>query len=232
MNGVEAYPLHWPPHRKRTQYRRRAAFHSQKRETHQRTDGSTYSSTSKQSLSVADSRDRLFHELKLLGASKVVISSNLKLKIDGTPLGNQSNPVDPGVAVYFHITKLPHCLSCDAWDRAADNLAAIAKYVEAMRGQIRWGVADVASMFAGFKALPGAVITPASMSVDDAARFVATWAGVTTGTVLDKSCFSDSYRDAARKLHPDANGGVERQEWHTLQEAKQAIDHYHAGGGQ
>jgi hypothetical protein len=223
MNSVEAYPLHWPPHRKRTQYRKRAAFHSQKRETHQRSDGSTYSSTSKQSLSVADSRDRLYHELQLLGASKVIISSNLKLKIDGTSLGNQSNPADPGVAVYFHIAKLPHCLSCDTWDRAADNLAAIAKYVKAMRGQIRWGVADVASMFAGFKALPGAIITP-TMSVDDAARFVATWAGVTTGTVLDNKCFSDSYRAAARKLHPDANGGIERPEWHQLQSAKSAIE--------
>jgi hypothetical protein len=231
MDNVTAFPLHWPNGRPRTKYRKRANFHRQESTTFRRSDNSTYTQTRKKSLTIGDSRDRLLAELSKLGGSRVVISSNLRLRNDGLPVSAQSEPIDPGIAVYFQMNKQPHCLSCDTWDRAADNLAAIAKHVEAMRGQLRWGVADVAAMFAGFKALPGAIITPAQMSVEDAAQFIGALLGIGPNwmNVRDSAdTYRTCYRTAAKKLHPDANGGETRPEWHQLQQAQAVLDSHHA----
>lgn len=225
MQSVEAYPLHWPPHRKRTQCRSRAKFH-RKIERTTPSGGSTYQQ--KQSLTIADSRDRLYRELESLGGKKAIISSNLQVKLDGTPYGNQGNPVDPGVAVYFELNKQPHCLSCDAWDRAADNLAAIAKHVEAMRGQLRWGVADVASMFSGFKALPGAIITPAPMTIQEAEQFICGAIGgrhESSRLLIDPEAFKYAYRAAAMRLHPDTGEGGNA--WNELQRAAEVLKQHH-----
>lgn len=225
---IQAYPLSWPPHRKRTpaNQQRRANFHRKVEVTSQ------YGGTSwkkKEGLTVADSRDRVLHELEALGGQRVVISSNMELRNDGLPRSGQREPNDPGVAVYFEMNKQPHCLSCDTWDRCADNLAAIAKHVEAMRGQLRWGVADVATMFSGFKALPGPLVTAPPMTVEDAARFIAANAGVAHwGTISGfPDNFRSAYRIVAKKFHPDANGGTPRPEWATLQAAEAVLAKHH-----
>lgn len=228
MTSVEAYPLHWPQGRLRTKFRRRANFHRKVEETTRYNDGSSRTYSRKTSLTIAESRDRVHKELAMLGASGVIISSNLELRQDGMPRSGQREPSDPGVAVYFQMRKLPHSLSCDVWDRAADNLAAIAKHVEAMRGQLRWGVADIATMFAGFKALPGAIITPSAMTVEEATDFISEQTGANKEAIRGQpDSFQACYRDAAKKLHPDANGGQERQDWHLLQQAAQALRQHH-----
>ena len=48
----------------------------------------------------------------------------------------------------------PHALACDRFDRIEDNIAAIAAHIETLRGQERWGVADMKQAFAGHVALP------------------------------------------------------------------------------
>lgn len=209
MNPIEAFPLQWPKGRNRTKYPARARFHSRTGDR------------GKKPLTIASSRDRVQRELSKLGAKQVVISSNLRLRMDGELAGNQNEPQDSGVAVYFQLNKLPHCLSCDTWDRAADNLAAIAKHVEAMRGQLRCGVADVATMFSGFKALPGAIITPQAMTPDQAAEVISRHTQYTAEQLLQSrnGTVEDAYRAAAKIPHPDFNGGQERQDWHDLQEA-------------
>lgn len=45
-------------------------------------------------------------------------------------------------------------LACDKWDRCADNMVALAKHVEAIRGQLRWGVGSLEQAFGGYRALP------------------------------------------------------------------------------
>jgi len=222
----QAYPLTWPPHRPRTKYRKRAAFH-RKIERRSESSGSLYYDTA--SLTVEDAQSRTRKQLTMLGASNVVISSNLRLRQDGLPYSQQRQPDDPGIAVYFQLKKQPHCLSCDTWDRAADNLAAVAKYVEAMRGQIRWGVGDIAAMFAGFKALPGAIITPQAMTVEEAAEFLGGSNHPSVATVLmrDAETFKETYRSRAKELHPDANGGQTHPDWHKLQMAAEAMKQHH-----
>lgn len=137
-----SYPLHWPVGRPRTSSRTRAAFAT-------RSGGA---GGLLRPLTPAEGRDRVLDELDRLKAFDVVISSNL----GGL---SRAEPRDPGVAVYFNLrngkaASEKHCLACDRWDRVADNLAAIAAHVEAIRGQLRWGVGDVAQAFAGYKALP------------------------------------------------------------------------------
>lgn len=112
------YPLTWPTGWKRTptHARRRAAFR------HNRTELSIYQATS-----------RLQDELGRLGTQSEILSTNVETRLDGTPRSDRKAPIDPGVAVYFTLKGQPRCLACDKWDRVADNIAAIAAHIEAIR---------------------------------------------------------------------------------------------------
>lgn len=194
---VEAYPLQWPPHvpRTPTHQRARANFGRVVVEKSQYTDASW---KRRARLTIGQSRDRLLDELDRLGAKHAVISSDLVLRNDGLPRSGQRTPDDPGVAVYFLLDGEQHCMPCDRWDRIEDNLAAVAKHVEAVRGIARWGVGDVKAAFAGFKALP------ASTSA------VKQWWDVLG---VDPRCTVDEINTAFRRLvrtrHPDAGGSHE-----------------------
>lgn len=93
-------------------------------------------------------------EMGRLGATNVVISTNVPTRQDGLPYSNATEPRDHGVAVYFRLRRESRVLACDKWDRVADNLVALAKHVEAVRGQVRWGVGSLEQAFGGYKALP------------------------------------------------------------------------------
>lgn len=99
-------------------------------------------------------RQSLQHELRLLGATGFMLSSNIPLRLDGLPYSNSREPNDHGVAVYFRIKGEPRVLACDKWNLCADNMAALAKHVEAIRGQVRWGVGSLEQAFGGYRALP------------------------------------------------------------------------------
>ena len=151
VEEITAFPLYWPPARARVpeSARTRANF-----------------SKNGERLSIAAGRDRIIAELTTMRAQDVVISTNVPAKRDGTPYASAAEPRDPGVAVYFKWKEHPHCMACDKWDRLADNMAAIAKHLDAMRGQLRWGVADTATLFAGFKALPPGPLWWKTLGVD------------------------------------------------------------------
>ena len=67
----------------------------------------------------------------------------MRAKQEGTPYANARQPDVPGAAAYFYIDDAPYCYPCDAWTRVADNIAAIAAHLGAVRGQERWKVATV-----------------------------------------------------------------------------------------
>lgn len=141
--GVTRSPLSWPLGWKRTpaSQRRRAAWGHR-------------NGYVKQPLTVAQATDRLATELDRLRARDQVLSTNLALRLDGFPRSDQREPTDPGAAVYFTLNKQPRCLACDRWDRVADNIAALAAHVEALRAIDRWGVGTVEQAFRGYAALP------------------------------------------------------------------------------
>lgn len=155
--AAEAYPLQWPHELgvpRIPDARRQQAKFGKRAET-------SYGPTTKR-LTVAEAIARVQGELDRITEQgqlyrvppdSIVISTNLRTRGDGLPYSNARQPEDPGVAVYFELDGEAHCSPCDKWDRVADNLAAIAKHIEATRGQERWGVADVRSSFK-FAALP------------------------------------------------------------------------------
>jgi hypothetical protein len=185
---TQAYPLAWPEGRpRRTPAQRRAGQFGMVDKSKSYT---TYKSVP---LDVAVRR--LQAELDRLGARHVVLSTNIELRLDGQPRRDRGEPLDPGVAVYFHIGEDPPiCLPCDTFTRTADNIAAIAAHIEKTRAIERYGVATIAEMFTGFAALPA----PGSIP----------WWQI---LLLPRTASADEIRAAHRRLarerHPDLHGG-------------------------
>jgi len=140
--------------------------------------------------------------LRRLGVSSwnVIVSSNLVLGQRGMPLANQAEPRDPGVAAYFKLKDKDRVLACDRWNRTADNLAAIAAHIDAIRRVDRYGVGTLDQAFAGYSALPppGADNRPPWRKV----LGLEATDGVCTGEQIQ-----NAYRNLARRFHPDVEGG-------------------------
>lgn len=176
MSAVTRFPLSWPHGWQRTPagHRRSASFG-------RRRAVAPGGYASKQALSIAEAIGRLSGELQRLGVDSWLVSSNLKMRNDGLPYSQQSEPAAPGVAVYFRLSGKDRTLACDQWTRAADNIASIAAHIECLRGIDRYGVGTVDQAFAGYAALPpsaedwrsvfGLTGTPAWAMVE--ARFMA-----------------------------------------------------------
>jgi hypothetical protein len=138
MAKRDPYPLQWPQGWKRTgaSHRLRSRFGHRGQ------------------VSFAQSRSLLLAELERLGAANVVLTSDLPVRGDGLPYAN-GRAEDPGIAVWFVLRGHERVFACDRWLSHAENMLAIAKTVEAMRGMDRWGMADVVNRaFSGFAALP------------------------------------------------------------------------------
>ncbi|MEN6585327.1 MAG: hypothetical protein ABFE02_04640 [Sulfuricella sp.] len=215
--AVTAYPLTWPAGQPRltAQQRRRNWSFSKIR-------------------TIAVARDELLMELKRLGASRVVISSNLRLRGDGLPMGNQAAPADPGVAVYFRLAGQAVVMACDRWDRPEQNLWAIRLHIEALRGTERWGVGKANQAFTGYRALPDAR-TNVAMSLEEAADFIIRkgyMEGVPearNGVIGHPHILAGIYKVASKTCHPDTGGTHE--DFVRLQEAKRVLDEHHAHKG-
>ena len=153
----QRFPLAWPAGWKRTvpRQRRRAAF-SKGTAIRQEAIGTDVPRTIRKTrpLTVWDAIQRLSGELDRLRATQELVSSNVALRLDGLPRSGQSEPDDPGAAVYFQLNSKPRCLACDRWDRVADNIAAIAQHIDALRRIDRYGVGTMEQAFAGYAALP------------------------------------------------------------------------------
>ncbi len=191
-----AYPLSWPPGWKRTDSDRRLdARFSSIVSGEKRSDGYVPRYTRQKSM--VDATGFLVDELRRLRATAIVISTNIELRADGLPYSNRRAPSDPGAAVYFTFGKKPIALACDKWRRVEDNLYAIAKHIESLRGQERWGVGNVERAFSGYLRLPA----PGESGA-------ATWyavLGVSANATFEAA--RDAYRAKAREVHPDSPGG-------------------------
>lgn len=155
-----AYPLAWPTGwpRKTDSQRADARFGRQQRSTVNYTNGTSASWSHKKALTVSDGVKRVLDELRRLGARPgcTVISTNVVLRQDGLPRSGQREPGDSGVAVYWHdLTGAPRVMAIDQYRAVADNLAAVAATLEAMRAIERHGGAQILERaFTGFTALP------------------------------------------------------------------------------
>lgn len=173
-----AYPLAWPLGWKRTAGwdRKPAAFKN-----------------ARQEVTIAVARKRLADQLELLRANNVILSTNVELRADGQPRSDRRPPIDPGVAVYFDLKRRPTVLACDKWDRVADNIVALAKHIEAMRGMDRWGVGTLEQAFTGYAALPAPDPWWQTLGL--------------SGPTRSEREIREAYRKASNGSHPDRPGG-------------------------
>lgn len=172
---VEAFPLQWPAGRPRAKRRHDARFKS----------------------SLAKARDHLMDEIRLLGGRQAILSSNLELRLDGLPYANQRSPADSGIAVYFTYKNAQHCFACDDWRRVEDNVRAVGKTIEALRGVARWGTGDMMERaFQGFIALP----SPAQW-----------WhvLGFESMSDLSRNEVDVRFKKLAMQRHPDRGGSAD-----------------------
>lgn len=90
-----------------------------------------------------------------IGNWNVIISTDLRLRNDGLPYSTQREPENKGVAVWWKDNGEQRVIALDKYDRIADNMYAIGKTIEAMRGIDRWGGGEILNRtFAGFTSLP------------------------------------------------------------------------------
>lgn len=179
---TESYPLKWPLGRERTMFRKSAPFKT--------TPGRA--------------RDELLHELKLLGARDVVISSNVATYRRGGQdimyADQSAAKSDPGVAVYYTWKGDQYALACDRWNTVMDNLQALMKTVDAIRGIDRWGTGEMMkAAFAGFKALPE--------QAESSNR--PWWEVLNCGKDSPWWFVEDRYKALRKTTHPDAGGSSE-----------------------
>jgi DnaJ domain len=180
---IEAYPLAWPEGRVRTplSHREPARFMT----------------------TFARARDDVIREVARLKKVNlryqkdpgIIISTNIPLRNDGLPYANTKRIDDVGVAVYFSYKLQQRCFACDRWNRIEDNMQAISKTIEALRGIERWATGDMLqAAFTGFTALPA----------PNAARAWHEVLGVKAHDNTDN--VRASYRNLASQHHPDRGG--------------------------
>jgi len=138
-------------------------------------------------------RKRLADQLELLRANNVILSTNVEPRADGQPRSDRRPPNDPGVAVYFDLKRRPTVLASDKWDRVADNIVALAKHIEAMRGMDRWGVGTLEQAFTGYAALPAPDPWWQTLGL--------------TGPTRSEREIKEAYRKASNGSPPDRPGG-------------------------
>lgn len=200
---MERYPLSWPAGWKRTAAAARTRARFGKAE-HVNSSYSSNTWTRKRDLTVAGAIERVRLELNRFGVLEgdSIISTNIPTRLDGLPRSGSAEPADPGVAVYWQRPGDPatKCMAIDRYDRVADNLAAIAATLEAMRAIERHGGAQILDRaFAGFDALPAPGQTTARG-----------WREVlgVPGPKPEAVSVLNAYRVARSRTHPDKGGSV------------------------
>ena len=182
-NLPDAYPLQWPSGWDRTPPGKRR--------------------NSDYTVGESRARDDLFKAIRLLGGSVAIVSSNMRVRLDGIPYAHQPNiPDDPGVAVYWVRQGRQEVMACDRWRRPWENMRAIYQAIEGLRAMERAGATQIMERaFQAFQlpATAGATKRPWRTVLGFGEH-------LTVGSLTVKARF----KELAVKLHPDVGGDVER----------------------
>jgi hypothetical protein len=210
------FPLSWPTGWPRAASRKRADFGRRDR-------SSTWQS--KKRLEVIDGVNRVLGELERLKVDRqdVIISTNVRTRLDGLPRSGEAEPADPGAAVYwvtYKTLKNSHdpvnpplveqrrVMAVDRYDRVADNLAAIAATLDAMRAIERYGGGQILERaFTGFTAL----------AAPDAEKSWREVLGFPPGAISPNHV-RDVYLRLRSLHHPDRHSG-DATEFHRVEQA-------------
>lgn len=177
---AQRYPLQWPSGWRRTPNEKRVGGHFR---------------ANRVWIGVPAAVDRLERELDRLGAEGPTLSTNLKPRISGGVVANAGEPADAGVAIYFRFKGRATVLACDRYIRVADNIAAIAAHVDALRRIERYGVGTIEQALAGYRSLPA----------DTAAEWRQVFGfGPTEHVTVEQ--LQTKFKDRAATAHPDKGG--------------------------
>jgi len=176
---VSRYPLSWPAHQPRTPAHKR--------------DYGRFDDKRSRNTAI----EELQEEVRRLKGRNMILSSNLKLRNDLLPYSNQPKTDDPGVAVYFDLDGESTCIACDRFLKDVDNIWAIKKTIECLRGVERYGSTQMMKQaFTGFAALPAPTAVEPWWVVLEVDRDCSTYDEVL-----------HMYRLKVREVHPDIPGG-------------------------
>lgn len=172
---IEMYPLSWPIGYKRTHTKKSSLF---KKHT------------------IYQAREDVEKEIRRMGGTNLIISSNLRTRKDGGVHSKQKEPGDSGVAVWFMYKGKQTVLPCDTYYRVWENTYAIAKGLYALRSLNRWGISGLQE-----RALTGCIAI-----TDHAGKplISETWfdvLGVEPG--IEISQLKKRYRELIKEYHPD-----------------------------
>jgi len=184
--NVAAFPLQWPSGWKRTKYPSASRFKIGTDKAHRLVEA----------------------EVQRMDGTAIVISSNAPLRADGK-MRMDRDPLDAGVAVYFTRNGKQVVFACDRFDTIRENLTAIGKTIDSLRGIERWGASDMMERaFSGFKALGTGTQRPWGevLDLDEA-----------TATIPQ---IEAQFKRLARTRHPDMRGGSQA-EFQELSDARQ-----------
>jgi hypothetical protein len=166
------FPLTWPPGWKRTTFPKSAPF----------------------KVTPSQAEKELLAELDRLGARDIIISTDRRVNRDGSFSVARQTLYDHGVAIYFTRKGREVVLACDQYEQIHENIRAIGKTIEALRGIERWGASDMLDRaFTGFEALPAPKVWWEVLGL--------------TGPSATRSEIAIAYRRASNEAHPDKPGG-------------------------
>lgn len=192
---TQSYPLAWPTGWPRTKSPQNARFR----------------------VTPEKARQELIWEVERMGGRYIVLSTNLPLRRDGRPYaGAKPDGGDHGVSVYFMRKGKQMVFACDRWTLVEDNMRAIQKTIEAMRGIERWGASDMMERaFSAFEALPAPGAKRPWMAV----------LGFKPGSIVTRADVELAFRDLSKRHHPDVGGTHEAMAELTVakQEALEAL---------
>lgn len=161
-------------------------------------------------------RRKVINELKLMGAGRIIISTNVPLRRDGIPYAENRRIEDPGVAVYFNHKDRPLVMARDRFWTPGENMRSIAMVIESLRAMERHGGRFMMERaFTGFAALPA----PASKRTNRTWREILGLDAVTNPSAeVIGLCFTR----LAKERHPD-NGGSDEEIRELLLAREQAL---------
>lgn len=183
---TKAYPLQWPQDWPRTPTNEQQSGAQFKQQDHH---------TGRRELPPLDyAYGQLCDELRRLGATNVVVSSNFRVDDYGLIEGRVR---DQGIAVYFQRGERAMAMACDRYTTASANLRSLALAIDAMRQLERHGGEAMSDRaFSGFLAITGPSWHKPWREVFG---LKADW----SGSAKD---LTDLYRIKARARHPDMGG--------------------------
>lgn len=193
---IAAYPLQWPEGWPRTE---NLNLKDGRFGVRRANAGSSWASL--KDITITEAVSRVQSELQKMGIDHqdVVISTNVRTRLDGLPRSGEREPDDGGAAVYWETRKGERrVMAIDQYHKVADNLAAIAATLDAMRAIERHGGAQILD-----RAFTGFIALPAPNGKRD------WWDVLGVSQNASPEQIKAAYRKKSSENHPDKLGGSE-----------------------